>query len=235
MTAPFPAPRVVSLAPLDRRGLRVRVELDDGGGLELALEIVERAGLGPGDPIDGELAARLLDDDVHWRARETALAFLAHRPRSQGETRRRLSAAGFGPAVVRACLGTLAADGLLDDRAFAEAFVRDRLHLRPRGPARLRHELRGRGVEREVADAAVARGLADAGSSDESLAVEAALEWLGGRGPRERDALASARFGRERDGALRRLVGFLERRGFGGDAVRRAVAAVDEAVRREDG
>jgi hypothetical protein len=70
--------------------------------------------------------------------------------------------------------------------------------------------------------------------SDESLAVAAALKWLAGSGSRNRAALASTRFGDERDAALRRLVGFLKRRGFGGEAVRRAVAAVDEAVRRPD-
>jgi len=233
MTTPPPsAPCVAAIAPVDRRGRRVGVELADGTGLELALEVVERAGLGPGDPVDAELRARLLDADLRWRARAPALGFLAHRPRSRGETQRRLHAAAFPPAVIRTCLDQLAADGLLDDGAFADAFVRDRLHLRPRGPARLREELRGRGVEREVADAAVQRGLAEAGVSDESLAVAVALRWLAGRGARERDALASARFGDPRDAALRRLIGFLQRRGFGGEAVRRAVAAVDDAVRR---
>jgi regulatory protein len=235
VTTPSATRRVLTIAPLDRRGRRVRVELDDGAALELALEVVERTGLGPGDPVDEELSARLVDDDVRWRARDTALGFLAYRPRSRGETQRRLYSAGFPAAVVRACLDQLAADGLLDDGALADAFVRDRLLLRPRGAARLRDELRGRGVEREVADAAVTRGLAQAGTSDEALAVEVALAWVARRAARDRDALASARFGDERDAALRRLVGFLKRRGFGGDAVRRAVAAVDEAVRRSEG
>jgi regulatory protein len=232
MTTPSPSPRVAAIAPVDRRGRRVRVELEDGTQLELALEVVERAGLGPGDPVDQELSARLGHDDLRWRARDTALGFLAHRPRSRGETQRRLYAAAFPPAVVHACLDQLAADGLLDDQAFADALVRDRLHLRPRGPARLRDELRRRGVEGEIADAAVARGLDAAGTSDEALAIQVALKWLTGKGARDREALASARFGEGRDAALRRLIGFLQRRGFGGDAVRRAVAAVDEAVRR---
>jgi regulatory protein len=235
VTIPAPARRVAKIAPLDRRGRRVRVELDDGSALELALEVVERAGVGPGDPVDDEFAARLVDDDLRWRARDTALAFLAHRPRSRGETQRRLHSAGFPGAVIRACLDQLAAERLLDDDALADAFVRGRLHARPRGAARLRDELRGRGVDREVADAAVARGFADVGTSDEAIAVEVALDWLAGRGARNRDALASARFGDERDAALRRLVGFLKRRGFGGDAVRGAVAAVDEALRTRDG
>ncbi|MSR35210.1 MAG: regulatory protein RecX [Gemmatimonadetes bacterium] len=230
-----PPPLVASLEPLDRRARRVRVELDDGTALELALEVIERVGLGPGDAVDAALSKRLLDDDLRWRARETALGFLAYRPRSRGETQRRLLAAAFPAAVVQACLNRLAADGLPDDNRFADAFVRDRLHLKPRGPARLRHELRGKGIDQEVADAAIGRGLANAGVSAESLAVDVALRWLAGRGAREREALASERFGEQRDAALRRLVGFLQRRGFRGEAVRRAIAAVDEAVSRAQG
>jgi regulatory protein len=234
MTTPPAARLVAQITPLDRRGRRVRVGLDDGTGLELALEVVERAGLGAGDPVDEALCARLVDDELRWRARNTALGFLAHRPRSRAETQRRLQRAAFPPKIVHACLDQLAADGLLDDGAFADAFVRDRLHLRPRGPARLEQELRGRGVGGAEAEAAVARGLADAGVSDESLAIEAALKWLRGKGARERDALVSARFGPDRDSALRRLIGFLKRRGFGGEAVRSALAAVDEAARRPE-
>lgn len=97
--------------------------------------------------------------------------------------------------------------------------MRDQLHLRPRGPARLRDELRGRGVATEIAQGAVDRRLAHAGVTDESLAVQVALRWLFGKGAQERPALASASFGSERETALRCLVGFLKRRGFGGEAV----------------
>lgn len=232
---PSPAPRVCSLAPLDRRGRRIRVGMDDDSTLELALEVIERAGLGMGDPLDAELRAELADADLRWRAREVALGFLAHRVRSRGETRRRLRAAAFPTSVVEACLDKLAQDGLLDDGAFAAAFVRDRINIKPRGPARLRHELRGKGVDAGVADRAIQRGLEGAGHTDRSLAVSVALRWLGGAGARERPALASTEYGGEREAALRRLVGFLKRRGFGGDAVSAAVAAVQEEARRADG
>jgi regulatory protein len=237
------ARRVAALVAVDRRGRRVRVELesgepfgdtdapDDRDSLELALEVIERAGLGCGDPVDDALRARLLDDDLRWRARDVALGFLAYRPRSRGEVRRRLKTAAFPPAVIEACLDRLAADGLLDDGAFAAAFVRDRLRLKPKGPARLRDELRKRGVDGTVVETAIRDGLAEAGQTDESIAVSVALRWLNGRGAREREALASGRFGEARDAALHRLIGFLRRRGFGGEAVRSAVAAVDAAVR----
>lgn len=210
----------------------MRVAFDDGSALEIALELVERAGLGAGDPVDCALAARLADEDMIWRARETALDLLTHRPRSRAEVRRRLRGDGFPAAVAEACLASLVAAGLLDDRAFADAFVRDRLRLKPKGSARLRHELRTRGVDDAVAEEAVRAGLESVQATDVTLAAAIALRWLAGGGARERTALASPRFGEDREAALRRLIAYLKRRGFGGEAIRRALETVDREVER---
>ena len=236
--APTPAPRVRALEPLDRRGRRVRVLLDARGEddgendvLELALEVVERVGLGAGDPVDEAL-----------RARDAALAYLAHRPRSRAEMRRRLRARSFPAAVVEGCLDELTAKGLLDDAAFAEVLVRERLRRNPRGAARLRDELCRRGLDPAAATAAVERGLGAAGTADEALAVAAALRWLKRSGEDVRRALAgeapegsryARRFGAPspRAAAIRRLTVFLRGRGFGGEAVRAAVAAAEHAAR----
>lgn len=229
---PSAAPHVVALKSLDTRGRRVRIALDDGTQFELALEAVERAGIGTGDPIDREVHAYLIEQDLRWRARDVALAFLAYRARSRDETRRRLLEDSFPAAVVESCLDELTAERLLDDDAFADMFVRDRIHLRPRGPARLRDDLRKKGIAQDAAAAAVDRGLESAGVTDESLAIGAAIRWLQGKGPRDRAALAAPAFSAERQGALRRL-SFLQRRGFGSGAVRDAVAAVDASLRGE--
>ena len=184
VSAPDPTPHVTSLEALDRRGRRVRIHLDDGESLELALEVVERTGLGAGDPLDEALRATLVDADLRWRAREAALTYLAHRPRSRTETRRRLGRRKFPAEVVERCLEELTAKGLLNDDAFADALVRDRLRRSPRGPARLRDELCRRGLSPVAADDAVRRGLRESGTTDEDLAVEAALGWLARRGAR---------------------------------------------------
>lgn len=259
---PARAARVRRLEPVDRRGRRVRVVLgaDDGrahegpagaldGGeetlvLELALEVVERAGLGAGDPVDAALRARLLDADLRWRARDAALAFLAHRPRSRQETARRLRARGFPGAVIEECLDALVEEGLLDDGAFADALVRERLRRNPRGSARLRDELARRGLPPAMAAEAVERGFGAAGTSEESVAIDTALRWLERRGEVRR-ALAgeepdgsrfSRRFGvpSARAAAIRRLTVFLRGRGFGSEAVRAAVVAAERAARAPD-
>ena len=225
-----PSPRVTRLEPLDRRALRVRLHLDDGSALELDLAVVEREALGVGDPVDPALRARLQDADLRSRARETALGLLALRPRSRAEVRRHLRRKDVPAPVAEACVEALAAEGLLDDAAFAEAWVRDRLLLKPRGRRRLLAELRGKGVPPPVAEAAVERAFQGADGDEAGFAVEVALKWLRTRSDAVAAGLAGAPFTPERERALRRLRGYLARRGFGGEVLRRAVDAAVEAA-----
>lgn len=186
---------------------RVVMRLDGGEEVELPLEVVLRRGLGAGDVLSEEAVAGLHADDVRWRAKEAALRLLAHRPRTQAELRQRLRQKGFDAAVAEECVAGLSERGLLDDAAFAELFARDRVRLSPRGKRRVVQELRGRGVDAEVADRAVQSVLQAEQTDELTLARQAARRW------RARDGEEPAR-------ARRRLAGYLARRGFGGETVR---------------
>ena len=107
-----------------------------------------------------------------------ALGLLARRAYTEAELRKKL--AGYPADEVEAAVERLKAWGYLDDRGFAEAFVRSRRERY--GPRRLAHELRKRGVAEEV----VAELVSDAGE------VEAAARLLGRRWSRYRDDRARA-------------------------------------------
>ena len=81
-----------------------------------------------------------------------AAAFLAVRPRSIGETRRRLRQLGYPEALVDQVVERLAELDYLDDVAFARAWVESRDRARPRGASALRRELALKGVSREIVD-----------------------------------------------------------------------------------
>jgi len=84
-----------------------------------------------------------------------ATRFLEARARSVGEVRRRLSQAGYRPDLVDGAIGRLTELGVLDDDAFARAWVESRDRARPRGESALRSELYLKGVGRETIDAAL--------------------------------------------------------------------------------
>jgi len=144
---------------------------------------------------------------------DTALRFLAQRPRTEYEVRERLRRAGVDQAAIDAAVGQLRQHRLLDDAAFAQQWVEQRQVARPRGARLLRSELRQHGVEAATAEAAAA--VVD--DSAEADAYRAAT--------RRAHQLAEL----DERAFKQRLGQFLARRGFDWDTI----AAVVERLRSE--
>jgi regulatory protein len=132
--------------------------------------------------------------------RERALRHLARRDHSRAELMRKLAPHGSEDEI-EAVLARMAELGLLSDRRFAEAWVRGKAARF--GAARLRIELARRGVERELADAAIAGECAD------SELERARAVWRAKFGAPPADAREWARQAR-----------FLQNRGFAGEVIR---------------
>ena len=191
-----------------RRG-RVIVSLDDERQLRLSEETVLSEGLRKGAEVTERDVSRWEERDTAVSAREAALRLLAVRPRTRYELKQRLEGKEFPEDVADACVERLAGSGLVDDADFAEAFVRARVRLRPRGRRELRAELQRKGVDRVTADTVIDRVLDEVGVSDLELARAALRKWR----PRGDDR------GKDRQ----RLYGYLVRRGFGGETVSRVM------------
>ncbi len=196
--------RITALAG-QRDPHRRSVFVDGEFVLGLHLETILRCGLKVGQPVDGETLLQAYGLDVERQAWDAGLRLLAAAPRTRLEVARRLGRR-YPPETVERVLQRLADAGWLDDRAYAESYVRSHPDY---GSRRLLADLARKGVAREVAAAVVraARG--------EEEAVEHAR------------AVAEMRLGRmtglDRATAARRLAGFLARRGFGPETVRAAV------------
>jgi regulatory protein len=107
---------------------------------------------------------------------EAAARFLEARARSIGEVRRRLTSAGYQADLVEGAITRLGELGMLDDEAFAKAWVESRDRARPRGERALADELRLRGVDRTVIVAALderREASAAAESADDEIAPSA--------------------------------------------------------------
>ncbi len=81
---------------------------------------------------------------------DAALRFLEPRQRSVGEVRRRLTRVGYREDLVAAAIERLTELGMLDDEAFARAWVESRDRAHPRGQRALRQELAVKGIARET-------------------------------------------------------------------------------------
>jgi regulatory protein len=208
--------QITAIEPQKRHPERVNVHVDGSFRLALAAEIAYGAALRAGDAITEERLGELERQDQRWKAREAALVLLSFRPRTRSELRGRLLRKDFPEEVAEETVAALVEKGLVSDDSFAEVFVRDRTRLRPKGKRRLVQELRAKGVDAETAHAAVEEVWEREEVSELDLAREAAAKW-------------SPRAGEEPLRARRRLFGFLQRRGFSGDAIRQVM---DEVLSR---
>ncbi len=149
------------------------------------------------------------------RARAVALRYLAHRSRTEAELQRRLRRE-FDEPIVHAVVGELTESGLIDDAAFAGAWVEARNSRKPRSASAVRMELLSKGVGREVAEEAVS------GLDDEGSAYRAAR-------------LAGRRYASLPEEAFkRRMWGFLRRRGYGTSVTRRAIERLSREASGDD-
>lgn len=136
------------------------------------------------------------------QARALCLRLLTVRARTRSELQEQLTKRGYPGDVSTAVLNRLGEVGLVDDAEFAEQWVRSRRVNAGKGRRALVVELRNKGVDDEVIDAAVAD--IDAGA-ERQRAEELVRSKL------RRESLA----GGDDQKLMRRLVGMLARRGYG--------------------
>jgi regulatory protein len=86
------------------------------------------------------------------QARALAYRYLSHRDRSTRETADHLKKKGFEEAVVQETLRYFQEANYLDDRRFAEHWARTRAENKQFGKFRLRQELIGKGLSKDLID-----------------------------------------------------------------------------------
>ena len=102
----------------------------------------------------------MTESESFQRARDAAIRFISHRPRSEAEVRKRLRR-GFSPHVVDGVVADLVEQSLIDDADFAAAWSYTRNRLSPRSAKAVERELLSKGVSADPARSAL-DGLDDA-------------------------------------------------------------------------
>lgn len=149
---------------------------------------------------------------------EAGLRFLEARARSIDEVRRRLRTAGYRSDLIEGAIDRLTVLGILDDAAFATAWVESRDRARPRGERALRRELHIKGIDRGTIDTAMDGRRPQPGSADDP--DEVAAEALIARHASALTRVADPRKRRQRAYAL------LARNGFDPEIAARLAASV---------
>jgi len=134
---------------------RTSVFLDGEFAFGVHQDLVVKHGLRVGRSLTPEEQQQIEHDDQYVRAKQRALDYLAHKPRTEEEVRRKLRRQDIAAPVVEDVVARLYELDYLDDEEYAHGYVRNRFSSKKYGPVRIRRELVERGIERHTADAAV--------------------------------------------------------------------------------
>lgn len=211
-------PVVSAIVPSPRHPGRFEVQVDGRNHATLSLDAIERLGLVVGGSVVGS-EERIAEEAAALKVYDRALAMLAFRARASAELARLLIRKGEPREHVERAVIRLQEQGLLDDAAFAQAFTRSRVLGAQQSRRRVQQDLARKGVPRTVSDAAIATVFADEEVDQREIVEQAARKKL--RALLRLDPVTRRR----------RLYAFLARRGYDGEDIRVAMAAVGEDLR----
>jgi regulatory protein len=205
---------ITALEVQKRNKKRVSVFIDEIYAFSVSLD--EAARLRKGQVLSEEDLSRITGEAAITVATDSAARFLSVRPRSEQEVRQNLAKKETPPAVIEAAIERLTAFGYLDDRAFADLWVRDRLTYKPTSPRALRYELRQKGIANDIVEMV----LADLDAEDSAY--------------RAAQAQSRRLRGTERREFQKKLGAFLQRRGFSYDVVRTVLRRLIQELDADD-
>jgi regulatory protein len=163
--------RITAIEPQQKNPQRVNIYLD--GEFAFGLAVIVAAWLRVGQELGEEKIATLKAADEGEVTYQKALHFLNYRPRSSAEVRQNLLKRGVSELLADETLNRLQAAGLVNDDAFARAWVENRNTFRPRGKPALRMELRRKGLSDEIIQSVLETQV-----NEEALAFEAARKYV---------------------------------------------------------
>lgn len=202
-------PQITALEPQKRSG-RLNVFVDGQFVIGVGETVAADLNLRVGREITSEKLREIAGAEEVHKATDAALVLLEVRARARREIETRLSQKGYEEGVITQVLEKLTRLGLLDDAQFAAQWVEAKTRVggsRPIGRRRLSSELFGKGVAKEQ----IAQAVEAVSNEDELALARAAASKKVRLVPTDRDALQTER---------RKLMGFLQRRGFGWETVK---------------
>jgi regulatory protein len=190
---------ITGIEPQKRRSGRYSVYVDNEFFLGVDSDVLVALGLAVGQKVDRKLLDRIVTEETVRKAKAYAYNLLSYRQRTEKELRDKLASKGYNDAVIDTVVSDFVRSGLIDDKAFADAWMQWRTESKPAGKRLIKWELKRKGVAADVVDDTISRLQPE----DERISALNAA----------RRRLERLQY-KEREAARESIIGFLRRRGF---------------------
>lgn len=131
---------------------RVNIYIDNLFAIGIENELRYKYKLEIGMEVDDEFITEVVKAEEQNKVINKALNFLSYRQRSEKELYESLRRKGYEGFYIDNAMDYCRKQGYLNDRSFAESFIRDKLNLNKLGTERIRYELMTKGVSRDIID-----------------------------------------------------------------------------------
>lgn len=194
---------VTDITPQKRNPNLYNIYLDDKFSFSLSDLDISLANIKIGDEFSKEEVEQFLRQSKTAKAYAMALRLLARRRRSQGEMRVYLRRKLVDEEISQIVIDRLLRERLLDDQAFAEAWISDRNLIKPRSTKMLALELRKKQIDRDVVEEVLSKQSEEDEVKNACLLIEKKI-----KNPRFTDQ--------------QKLIEYLSRQGFSYTVVKKA-------------
>lgn len=194
--------KITDIKPAVKTPGRWNIFVDGKYSLSLSETQLLGSGVKIGKELDESDLAQLKDDSEFGKAYARALELIFRRLRSKKELHDYARKKEWTPELRDRVVEKLESKGYIDDRKFAESWVRSRTAMKPSSKRKLELELRQKGV----ASAIIVEALREEGEHDEQSALQRMI------------AKKKTRYADEQ-----KLIAYLARQGFRYDEIKRAL------------
>ncbi|MBU9710748.1 recombination regulator RecX [Evansella tamaricis] len=209
----------ITIAKKNKGRFHIYVDRGDGNGDEYAFTVSEdifiKRHLSKGKTLTEEEMNRIREEDVLDKAFQRTLHFISYRMRSEKEVLTYLHEQDIQKEEASQLLERLKDLNLLDDQAFAEAFVRTKKNTQKKGPLLIQQELYEKGITEKGIEKAMKE-------YPEEEVLENAMK-----------TALKKQSSYQKEGQRKRqqkLMQFLIQRGFPSETARQVVESCDEQV-----
>lgn len=189
---------------------RLNIYIDDAFAFGISTDVYLKYNLKKNQEIDNEFIEEILLEEENSKAINSAVKYLSYRQRSIKEMTDYLNRKGYDRLIVEKTLNYLLDKNYLNDSEFAQSFIKDKSYLNKYGINKIRYELLNKGVSKEI----IAKTLTFDSDEEFDNAMELAIKKLKSYKNQDRDSI------------YRKLGGFLQRKGYQYDTVKRVLKEV---------
>lgn len=164
-------PTITKIAQQKRKKDRYSIFIDEEYTFSVEEDVLVRYDLAKGKSLTKEEIEEITESDTYHRAYLMAINYLSYRMRSIEEMNTYLNKKEVDPGWKEQIIVRLIEEKHLDDTAFANAYVRDRMHQTSKGPRLIERELLSKGINKEIAEESTKQ-------YKPAAQFDKALEWL---------------------------------------------------------